>query len=90
MRDASPRFSNVREMVEACGGQAALADRLNVTAAAVSLWVTKDALPPARIPDVMNALAERNATAVEADLWPLVRLLPRGPARSAEAASVAA
>ena len=90
MRDASPRFANVREMVDACGGQTALAERLGVTVAAVSLWVTKDALPPARIPEVLERLTDRGESAAEADLWRLVKQAQRGPSRAAEAAQAAA
>jgi predicted transcriptional regulator len=56
--DQHPLLRTVREVVTLLGGTSAAASRLSVSPAAVSIWLRKNRIPPARYLDVSAAVEE--------------------------------
>lgn len=54
-----PPLCTVREVVDVLGGTSAAAAQLNVSPSAVSIWLSKGCLPPARYLDISAAVEER-------------------------------
>jgi hypothetical protein len=54
----TPPLRTVRDVVDALGGTSTAAERLNVSPSAVSIWLRKDCIPPARYLDVSAALEQ--------------------------------
>ena len=56
--DQIPLLKSVREVVNLLGGTRATADRLGVSAPAVSIWLAKGCIPPGRYLNVSGAVEE--------------------------------
>jgi DNA-binding transcriptional regulator YdaS (Cro superfamily) len=54
----APLLCTVREVVDVLGGTSVTAARLNVSPSAVSIWMRKGCLPPARYLDISAAVEE--------------------------------
>jgi DNA-binding transcriptional regulator YdaS (Cro superfamily) len=63
-----PLLRTVRDVVDTLGGTSAAADRLDVSPSAVSIWLRKNRIPPARYLDVSAAI-ERSGHRVERSLF---------------------
>ncbi len=60
----------VKELISALGGPAAVGRRVGVRSQAVSLWMANDQVPLERVPAVLRMAAERNVAVNAEDLRP--------------------